>query len=100
MVGERLSSSGTRLDATGSPVASVAPTKGSQESVHRLKSISKQSLLGTNQYLLLGRSAPSVISFCVYYTLYRKRGVIKGYSFFYLLPRLLKFSSVLRMYLY
>lgn len=49
MVGERLSSSGTRLDVT-SPVQSVAPVGGlktSTESVHRaLKSVSRQSLLG------------------------------------------------------
>ncbi|GLV41568.1 uncharacterized protein CBL_06797 [Carabus blaptoides fortunei] len=45
MVGERLSSSGTRLDVA-SPVQSVAPARGSVESVHRaLKSVSRQSLL-------------------------------------------------------
>lgn len=50
MVGERLSSSGTRLDVS-SPVQSAAPISGgvksSTESVHRaLKSVSRQSLLG------------------------------------------------------
>lgn len=51
MVGERLSSSGTRLDVT-SPLQTAAPTSGvktSTESVHKaLKSVSRQSLLGTN----------------------------------------------------
>ncbi|KAG5885980.1 hypothetical protein JTB14_008335 [Gonioctena quinquepunctata] len=48
MVGERLSSSGTRLNIT-SPVQSAAPTaphRTSTESIHRvLKSVSRQSLL-------------------------------------------------------
>lgn len=53
MVGERLSSSGTRLNVTStSPIQSTGPSgggmvKSSTESVHRgLKSVSRQSLLG------------------------------------------------------
>lgn len=49
MVGERLSSSGTRLNVTSSsPVQSTGGgVKSSAESVHRgLKSVSRQSLLG------------------------------------------------------
>lgn len=49
MVGERLSTSGTRLDVT-SPLQTAAPTSGiktSTESVPKaLKSVSRQSLLG------------------------------------------------------
>lgn len=67
MVGERLSSSGTRLDVC-SPVQlaeqATACTKTSTESVHRaLKSVSRQSLLGKNVYMkMLSQKQASITS--------------------------------------
>lgn len=61
MVGERLSSSGTRLNViSSSPIQSTGPidgVKSSVESVHRgLKSVSRQSLLGECVYGLLKKN--------------------------------------------
>lgn len=66
MVGERLSSSGTRLDIC-SPVQLAEPTtvctKTSSESVHRtLKSVSRQSLLGTYQNKSLRRLIRNLVN--------------------------------------
>lgn len=61
MVGERLCSSGTRLDVISSPAQSGAQASGgvktSNESVPRaLKSVSKQSLLGKTRKFAIANS--------------------------------------------